>query len=341
MLTWRRLQAQSVQHFNVVWCCQGSQACAAAMRHGNKHQQAQTSACWCQKCRGSGIMPRISFWETGKSQPVEVCVCGGIVTSVHVDVRTSGWPLCLKGKIWTADALSALTTVCANTTHCWPRPQLWPSTGTQIRMGWLQIRSWPTVPPAGTGSAHYAVTAGKLRYAVKSEARAGVQSAQAKIDLSTDSQLWPRANTQQWGNLILEEPESSSWSWQHNSRKRQEGALDLYQLPQRPTTPLHGNPSQPHWPQPWLPLLCASQGLHLQFITVSVPCTSCRVWLCQEWCRPWAGFAKFPKKSLLEGCKWAHVGTVSFPALRTRTEEDEKSNYQVQAWEAGISWLIW
>jgi len=63
-------------------------------------------------------MPKISFWEISKSQLVAVCVCGGAVTSVHVDFRTSGWPPCLKGKIWTADALSALTTVCANTTRC-------------------------------------------------------------------------------------------------------------------------------------------------------------------------------------------------------------------------------
>ena len=63
-------------------------------------------------------MPKISSWETGKSQPVAVCVCGGVVTIVRVDFRTNGWPPWLTGRIWTADALSALTTVCVNTTRC-------------------------------------------------------------------------------------------------------------------------------------------------------------------------------------------------------------------------------
>jgi len=66
----------------------------------------------------SGIMPKISSWETGRSQPAAVCVCGGVVTSVRVGFRTNGWPLSATGRISTPNAPFAPTTVCANTTPC-------------------------------------------------------------------------------------------------------------------------------------------------------------------------------------------------------------------------------
>ncbi len=66
----------------------------------------------------SGIMPKISSWETGRSQPAAVCVCGGVVTSVRVGFRTNGWPLSATGRISTPNAPFAPTTICANTTPC-------------------------------------------------------------------------------------------------------------------------------------------------------------------------------------------------------------------------------
>ncbi len=63
-------------------------------------------------------MPKISSWEAGRSQPAAVCVCGGLVTSVRVGLHTNGWPLSATDRILTLNALSALTTVCADTTRC-------------------------------------------------------------------------------------------------------------------------------------------------------------------------------------------------------------------------------
>ena len=63
-------------------------------------------------------MPEMSSWETGGSQLAAVCVYGGAVTSVRVGFRTNGWPPSVTGRVWTANALSALTTVYVNTTHC-------------------------------------------------------------------------------------------------------------------------------------------------------------------------------------------------------------------------------
>ena len=49
------------------------------------------------------------------------------MTSAHVGCRMNGWPLSIKGRIWTISALIARTTVCANTIHCQLWPQLHPA----------------------------------------------------------------------------------------------------------------------------------------------------------------------------------------------------------------------
>ena len=52
-----------------------------------------------ESCRGSGILPRISTWETGRSQPAVICARGGRVTNVPVGCCTSGRPASIKGRI--------------------------------------------------------------------------------------------------------------------------------------------------------------------------------------------------------------------------------------------------
>ena len=83
----------------------------------SRPQQAPTPACSGQSCRGSGIMTKISIWETIRSRLAATCVCGGVVTSVPVGIRMTEWPLSITGSIWILNALIAPTTVCANTTR--------------------------------------------------------------------------------------------------------------------------------------------------------------------------------------------------------------------------------
>jgi len=80
-----------------------------------------------------------------------------------------------------------------------------------------------------------------------------------------------------------------------------------------------------------LPLLCQQKSLHVQFTAVIVPCASCRVRHCQEWCRALAGPAGVQENGTLEGCKWAHLGTVPFSAHSAKQEKRQKSIYQISA----------
>ena len=62
-------------------------------------------------------MPKISIWETGRSQPAAICVSGGVVINVPAGIRMSGWPLSVIGRDQAVSALIAPTTVCASITR--------------------------------------------------------------------------------------------------------------------------------------------------------------------------------------------------------------------------------
>ena len=54
-------------------------------------------------------MPTTNTWATYRFHVAVVCVCGGHVTSVPVDCRTSGWLKSTAGKAWIISVLFVST----------------------------------------------------------------------------------------------------------------------------------------------------------------------------------------------------------------------------------------